>query len=306
LIDGTNRIIPNRDTTKLLRPYRFSTSFKPAAFEDGDVEEYVAVCVAIKGQADDFGEWLAHHYHHNDIRRFYIMDDGTSPPLSAYDWSAFVDPRAVSHYYVGAAVRSTFQQLTMYNLCIHNAAKKHRWMAFIDADEFFEVKGNETLQSILREFDNDPKVAALGVNWEIHTSSGLLKRPQSARKAFTTCIEDADPNHPIGEGHENEHIKSIVRTDLYDRPMHPHKFTMKDKNAKTVGEHGDVIDRFAWRVPITRDRISLHHYQMKSREEFEAKIARGNGMTDPKKWDHWDRIEGLPNRECKEMATYEP
>jgi hypothetical protein len=37
-------------------------------------------------------------------------------------------------------------------------------MAFIDADEYLEVRGNDTLHSILASYDNDDSVGAFAVN----------------------------------------------------------------------------------------------------------------------------------------------
>lgn len=282
-----------------------SSTFTPAPFEDGDTDEYLAICVSVKDQYADLGEWLTHYYHHHKIRRFYIMDDGSSPVLATLNYTSFVDPRALTHRYYHPLMHGHNQQLTMYDECIALFRHKHRWMAFLDADEFLEVRGNETLHGMLRDLDADPKVGALAVNWRIHSSSGLLKRPASSRKAFVTCIENADPNHEPTIGRDNEHIKSIVKTHLYERPLNPHKFATKD-NSQTVGENGDVVDRYAWRVPITHERISVHHYASKSREQFAAKINRGNGMGDPKSWAWWDRVEALPYTICEEMTKYDP
>ncbi|KFY32418.1 hypothetical protein V493_00210 [Pseudogymnoascus sp. VKM F-4281 (FW-2241)] len=283
------------------------TTFTPAPFDSGDKEEYLAICVSVKDQYLDLLEWLTHHYHHHNVRRFYLMDDGSTPVLATLNFSSAVDPKAITHrYYHPATRKHKHQQLIAYDECIALFGKRHKWMAFFDADEFLEVRGKDTLHGMLEELDGDDQIGALAVNWQIHTSSGLLKRPESSRKAFVTCIEDYDnPGHDPLLGKENEHIKTIVKTKAYDKPLNPHKFKLLDE-ARTVGEHGDLVDRFAFRVPITRDRISLHHYASKSKEQFEAKINRGNGMGDPKGWEWWNHTEGLPDYKCEEMTKYDP
>lgn len=88
--------------------------------------------------------------------------------------------------------------------------------------------------------------------------------------------------------------------------MNPHKFATSE-GSYTVGENGDHIDAYAWRRPITRSRIGVHHYAVKSREEYEQKMMRGNGMSDPKGEEFWEEMEnGLPHVNCSEMAAYEP
>jgi hypothetical protein len=38
----------------------------------------------------------------------------------------------------------------------------------------------------------------------------------------------------------------------------------------------------AWRVPIARRRVVLHHYATRSHVEYVAEMERGNGMGSPK------------------------
>lgn len=138
----------------------------------------------------------------------------------------------------------------------------------------------------------------------MHSSSGLLYRPESVRKSFTTCIYD-DLEHS-GEKSANGHIKTILKMTHAGPPINPHKFETSP-GSHTVGELGDIVETEAWRRPITRTRLGLHHYAVKSREEFEAKLLRGNGMTDPKGEWFWDEIEvETPHVNCSEMAMYEP
>jgi hypothetical protein len=139
------------------------------------------------------------------------------------------------------------------------------------------------------------------MNWRIHSSNGRLTRAASVLSAYTTCIFD-DPEHN-GEGTDNQHIKSIVRTSVYESAPNPHKFITTNSTI-TVGEFGDEVTTIAFRKPITRDRISLHHYAVKSREEYEEKINRSNGMGDRKDWGFWDHIETMPHVECREMLRW--
>lgn len=48
----------------------------------GDEEEYMSICIAVKNQHLDLLEWFPHYYYHHGIRRFYVMDDGSQPPIS--------------------------------------------------------------------------------------------------------------------------------------------------------------------------------------------------------------------------------
>ncbi|KAI8824419.1 uncharacterized protein EV422DRAFT_485841, partial [Fimicolochytrium jonesii] len=263
--------------------------------------EYVAICLSVKGQVRDLPEWFIHHYHHIGIRRFYIMDDGTKPPLSEQPENHYGIPRsAITFQYFDETDRMPYMQNHMYNECNRRFRDRHTWIAYIDADEFLEMTSTtkrETLDDVLREFEKDPKVGAVGVNWQVHNSNNLTERPPSARKGFTRCIVD-DPEQ------DNRHIKSIVRTAYYSYPTSPHSFFTTDDTI-TVGENGDKVD-YAFRRPITRQRMALHHYVVKSKAEYAAKVQRGNGMDQPKGWDFWDHVEKMPSVDCMSMAHYSP
>ena len=268
-----------------------------------DDEEYIAFCMAVKDQSQDLPEFLIHHYYNIGIRRFYIMDDGSNPPLSSVlDYG--IPNSAITFHYYNASDRAPLMQLNIYNQCNEWYGKNHTWIAYFDPDEFLEIiSPHESLLSILKGFEKNDAIGAFGTNWRIHTSSNLDRRPKSARKGFTTCIYDDEENN--GEASDNKHVKSIVRTSKYESAFNPHKFTLKD-GAMTVGEDGAYINHWAFRQPITRNRVALHHYAVRSREEYEAKMNRSNAMGDAKGMEFWDHVRDIPHVECPEMAKYDP
>lgn len=304
---GTGGSLTSRDddlstasSLSLSNPFNHDTKAKP---DTADTEEYVAFCVAHRNQLRDLPEFLRHHYHHHDIRRFYIMDDRSDPPLSSF--KDFGIPRsALSFQYYDENAQHPEMQKHIYGECARLYGSQHTWMAFVDADEFFETRGNETLPSILHEFDKIEDVGALGVNWRLHSSANLTKRPDSMRQSFTSCVSDPEilPVVDLPNYKDNRLIKSIVKTSLFEKPLSPHMFKTRN-GTHTVGEHGDKIeDGDGIRQPITRDRIGLHHYTTKSREQFEEKMKSWT----MKGWEYWDHIEGLPQLHCDEMMRYNP
>lgn len=57
---------------------------EPTIIREGNHDEYLAVCLFAKNQALDMVEWFQHHYYEMGIRRFYVMDDASDPPLSTF------------------------------------------------------------------------------------------------------------------------------------------------------------------------------------------------------------------------------
>ncbi|KAJ9144286.1 Glycosyltranserase family 2 [Pleurostoma richardsiae] len=265
-------------------------------------DAYVAVCLAIRNQAPDLPEWLQHHYYNMGIRKFYIMDDGSSPPVSDFLDTYPIPAEAIEFHYYDESERIHYMQAKVYDECIAFGQQHgHTWMAFIDADEYFDTPGSETINEVLKSFEPIDAIGAVGVNWRMHTSNGQLIRANSVMQAYTECIYD-DPEDN-NEASDNKHIKSIVRLAYYESMENPHKFYLK-QGAITVGEHGDWIEHYAFRQPITRDRLALHHYAVKSRQEYEEKISRGNAMSDPKDWGFWNHVEEMPHVHCPEMLRW--
>ncbi|KAG9244110.1 hypothetical protein BJ878DRAFT_507707 [Calycina marina] len=283
----------------------------------GDEEEYVAICFTAKNESLNMPESFVHHYHHVGIRRFYIMDDGSEPPLSTYSYPGIPREHITFVYYPKEQHHEHNNQLFLNDECHRLFGKRHRWMAHFDVDEYLEiVRRNETLISILKGLETDPRVGQLSVNWQVHNSNNREVRQPSIRKGYTSCIDD-DPASG-GANSRNKHVKSIVRNDRFldssYGQMHPHTFKLREGSI-TVGEDGREFETgkeewgmpppFRW--PITRNRLTLHHFNIKSRAEYEEKMSRSQHIEAGKTtWDFFEEENKVPRWECREMASYNP
>ena len=59
-----------------------------------------------------------------------------------------------------------FFQLWTYDTCIRRHRQRHRWMAFIDTDEFFVMRDPhaKSMPDLLREYEDK---VGLAVNWQV-------------------------------------------------------------------------------------------------------------------------------------------
>lgn len=64
--------------------HRLDTPIQKTIWRSVPHDEYLAVCLFARDQAADMVEWFQHHYFEMGIRRFYVMDDGSDPPLSTF------------------------------------------------------------------------------------------------------------------------------------------------------------------------------------------------------------------------------
>jgi hypothetical protein len=294
-----------------------SSIYAPTPSIPGDSEEYVALCFTAKNESLNLPELFTHYYYHVGIRRFYIMDDGSTPPLSTYSYP-IPSEHITFTYYTAEQHHERNNQLFLNDECQRLYGEKHTWMGHFDCDEYLEVvRRNETLVSILKDLSLDLRVGQLGVNWQVHNSNNREVRQTSIRKGYTSCIDDDPASN--GEQSRNRHVKSFVRTDRFLDSSHganqPHTFKMKNDSI-AVGEDGrewftGVDSEFGypspWRWPPTRNRLTVHHYNIKSRQEYEEKMLRSQHIEAGKTtWQFFDDENAVPRWECKEMAAYDP
>lgn len=62
-------------------------------------DEYIAVCLLAKDQALDMVEFFEHHYYEMGIRRFWVMDDASDPPLSTFQYEYGIPYEAIDFVY---------------------------------------------------------------------------------------------------------------------------------------------------------------------------------------------------------------
>lgn len=143
----------------------FAGVVTPSPTHPEQSDDYVAICMAVKDQHLDLPEFFQHHYENMGIQHFYVMDDGSDPPLSSFLDTYGVPEQALTFVYYGPESHRPYMQLEVYNHCAKYHGGNHTWMAFIDADEFIDTPGEESLQDILHEIEtSQPDVGALGVS----------------------------------------------------------------------------------------------------------------------------------------------
>ena len=258
-------------------------------------------------------EFLTHHYYHHGIRRFYIYDDGSSPPMAEHpgidDYN--VPKEVLSFNYIDSESvdpdeRETFQDQIM-DRCIQDHGAKHKWMALLDPDEYLEMRHNQfpILLDWLRHWEKKDNVGALAVQWLPHNSADLIEIPNTDfRKSYTRCVSGDGP-----DDYHLFHVKSFVRPQFVNSIPNIHAVYFNQEEMMRYGEHMDDATSVT-REPATHEFWALHHYGTGSKKYFERKQGKGRSQG-PDKWpvdqDYWDRYhDGVTSYECNEMVKFEP
>eukprot|EP00891_Asterochloris_glomerata_P005717 jgi/Astpho2/5717/e_gw1.00079.119.1_t len=255
-------------------------------------EQYLALCLAAKDQHLDLREWLDHHLALG-VSKIYLFDDHSDPPMLPAVTS-YVEAGLVNYHYVQHFSHpSNRTQLYVYDYCIEHFRHQHTWIAFIDIDEFFVLRGTaagSSLPAFLRQYEG---YGGLAVHWRVFGSSGHIVRPGgSLLGSFHRCLP-ADQEH-------NQHVKTIANTrhvvhvglDPHHCVYQPPYTAVNELGLPVLGARG---------VHPTTDHIALHHYALKSLQEYEAKMARGSAMKNHKTMEFFNDIDSLATENCHDV-----
>lgn len=156
------------------------------------------------------------------------------------------------------------------------------WVAFLDCDEFPVLHQHARLQDLLASFGQE--VGAVGLDWLTFGSSGLA---HSDCKRVTDTFQYGDPRR----WSNNRHLKTISRVD---RILDPGTHVFRRSGGAFVHPNGAPIDtpvRTGRSLLVKHTVAQLNHYQLKSREDFDAKMRRGRVGPVP---DGQDRLRSDP------------
>jgi hypothetical protein len=252
-----------------------STTFLPSAAESsagprGLKSGYVAICAIVRDAHDDLLEWV-HHHLKLGMYPVYLYDHASAPPMSSVV-RQHIDSGAVVYRQIQEFHHPSGKpQLWAYDDCLQRHGTKHKWLAFIDVDEFLIFKTGPPVQSLpdlLREYEN---YSALVVHWILFGSSGHETRPsRGVLRSYFRCLPQLHTQHLF--------VKTIANTACtMGTTDSPHAFRYNCTNSAVRTDRSPIHGPTAEDAPLYAT-LAIHHYATKSQEEFEVKMVRGSGM----------------------------
>jgi hypothetical protein len=232
-------------------------------------EPSIALCGIVKNEIRSVVEWLA-HYKALGFTDFVIYDnestDGTGEVLQALDDAGELIRIEWPH-----SVGDRPQRLAYSHMCKNSTVD---WIAYFDVDEFLLLREDDTIAGFLGRFGDD--VNAIAISWVGFNSGGQEKyRAAPVIERFTEALPHRN--------RYNRSLKSIGRreklsaTGIHRLAVSEGRYvTPSGKDAQFVT--GQILRREDVKVAV------LHHYLVKSMEEFEEKRNRGHANSqDPER-----------------------
>ena len=141
---------------------------------------------------------------------------------------------------------------------------KHRWMAFIDIDEFIVPRQHGT---IIESLDCLKRYSNISLPWN----------------QFGHCGHATKPSDPCAFAYMLKHQPNIYHNHQFKCIIDPAKLSMisvhycmtTDMNGATSNDKGQVVESLSKRTAarfVSSEFLQLNHYQAKSIEESQAKL----------------------------------
>lgn len=236
----------------------------------------VTLCAIARNEGPYLLEWIAHH-RLIGVERIVIYsnesDDGSDDLLARLATLGIID------YRIWPGVEGRSSQIAAYQDAIVRC--ETRWIAFLDLDEFLNLKSDDSIGDFLTRFPAD--VSAIGLNWRLFGSAGRTKKePGLIMERFIRAA-------PRDHGFSRQTKTIAVAADIYK--VTAHRVRLMHGRGRYVDAAGAPLDPGRGFAPVNHGLIQVNHYVLKSREEFESKRARGSALRavgDPTKFTHRD------------------
>jgi len=241
---------------------------KPSAGRQG-----LAIVLIVKDEEQHIEEWVAFHLAAG-VAHFYVYDNGCTDQtlarlVSVAGAKATIVPwdQKLWDARSGAELHN---QVLAYAHAIRNFGSGHRWMSFIDADEFLVPKAQADLPSCLAHLEDE---ACVSLPWHMFGRNGFETPPQGGIVANYTQ-RHPDPLDPKGVCNFK-----LILDPCRVTSMGVH-IAQCDQRDCTVNDSGAQTTSQTRRDPsfYSADFIQLNHYYTRSNSELEAKINRGSNM----------------------------
>jgi len=232
----------------------------------------LAIAAIFRNEKDYILEWIAWHQAQG-VHKFIIYDndsdDGTTQLLQQLEKLSIIDLHHIE--------RQENVQIKAYQKILTAYKNNIEIIAFIDADEFIVPSDSKTVSTHIAQLFKNKKIGALGINWKVFGTNSHQKQPEGS------VIQ----NYPLAGNDKNKRnhfIKSIYRPKAIQQIFaHRAKLNSQFEYINTQGNQLIFSSLNSLPEPtkgnqtsgvssqITANSLRIHHYALKSVEEFTTK-----------------------------------
>lgn len=253
----------------------------------------VAICLMVRDDTD-LVEWITYH-NRIGVNKFYVYDNLSKPPLRPLV-QPFIDINLVVYEYSYGETMPLYKQLVnryiiewrdpninkqnfINDKCFADHSHKHKWMGFLDTDEFVRFLPIENFPASSINSKSFPAVldraeaegcAGLAHPWTVFGSSGYVARPKGGVLGhYSKC-------------HKGNMWKTFGYTKHMTGRTYIHNVEYKEGH--------DYCDAKETRID---------HFAIKSWEDYQKKMKRGSGNAVKRSKDYFDGFDASSNITCE-------
>jgi tetratricopeptide (TPR) repeat protein len=230
-------------------------------------EKRIVLLTSVRNEGVWLPEWIAYHLSLGFNKILVYANDCTDKSdhllreLDRFNYIKYIENHLKPED--RPQIKAYFNALNIDKVCVD-----YEWVMVLDADEFLVLNRDKSIQEFVKRFDDN--VDGIAMNWRVFGSNGRQSKTEGlVIERFQACVS---PDHPA-----NGHVKSLARTNsilsfgVHVPVFRPgcNLFVYPDgKPVTPINGLGKYID-----YSIS----SIHHYGLKSYEEFLIKSERGVG-----------------------------
>lgn len=271
----------------------FSEAFRPPK----NYRHYLSVCAVFRDEAPFLKEWIEYHLLVG-VDHFYLFNNESVDEYLEV-LQPYIKKGVVNLFNWPSRVKNGEWQTDQdraYSYCLRYCKNSTFWLAVIDLDEFIVPVENTTVREFLSQFDQNPSIGTIRVNWQLYGTSNLSCIPSDSLLIESLTLKAPWDYH--AKLHSNTHVKSISRPQAMTKcsihvaelkkgyqclPSNLYKdpFTKKDQSRQTV----------------QIDKIRINHYWTRAEDFFYAvKMPR------LRRWLKPQVADGNVDKACLEIA----
>ena len=215
----------------------------------------------MKNEGHYIKEWLDYHLLAG-VNHFYIYDNDSTDNMKEI-LQPYIDAGIVTYiFYPGKA-----KQMEAYNDAVKKFRFYCRYMAFVDADEFFVPKSNRSLSEIADEILSGFKVSTAGfeAQWFMYGSNGEEKADYT-RGVLERFTRRQKNMFDAAKSITNPRKINYIQTSHY--PICFSNIYFINKYALEI-----LFPDIGYKIA---DKIVMNHYHLKTKEEYLLRKSKGD------------------------------
>jgi len=139
----------------------------------------VSICLIFKNEANYLKEWICYH-HLLGVDHFYLYNNNSND-----NYIEVLQPYVDDGIITLIQWSQLYAQKAAYQHCYNTFKDETKWLGFIDADEYVNLRVDNSIKTFLTKYKRFPGVY---LNWKMFGTSGVIAPPSGCYSVIETYV----------------------------------------------------------------------------------------------------------------------